>query len=200
MKIVAVTGRSGSGKSAVSAYYMQKGFPAVDGDAIAREITLPGSEALKALALTFGSDILAEDGSLLRNKLAKRAFATQQGNVKLISITHPHITRRLLDLAKEEEKRGVELFFVDGAMIVGQAVQSHCDKIIVVTAPHEEALARITRRDGISQEAAEQRLHAQLKEEELCEAADYVIKNDASIEELHQRAEQVLQCLLAKGG
>ena len=62
MKTVAITGRSGCGKSTVAEYYRNRGFPVLDGDAIAREVTQPGSPCLTALAAAFGADILDEAG------------------------------------------------------------------------------------------------------------------------------------------
>lgn len=199
-RVVGVTGRSGSGKSSVAGYYASLGYPVADGDLIAREIAQPGSEALQQLAEAFGEDIIAPDGSLLRRELAQRAFASPQQNARLMAITHPHITRRILEKAKEASQRGATLFFVDGAMIVGQMVAQHCDDIVVVTAPYTQAAERVMARDGISAAALDARLAAQLTEEELTAAADYVIENDDTLAALYAKAEVVLRSLLRKEG
>ena len=89
MKVIAITGRSGSGKSTVSAYYGSLGYPVLDADRTAREVTRPGGPCLAQLCDAFGSDILLPDGTLDRGCLAARAFATPEGTRRLTDITHP---------------------------------------------------------------------------------------------------------------
>lgn len=197
MLVVGVTGRSGSGKSTVSAHYASLGYQVANGDALSRQVTGPGSPCLAELVAAFGPAILAPDGTLLRQKLAALAFATPNGNRQLVEITHRYITKELarhIDLA---QKNGETLFFVDGAVIVGGPVQAICDKLIVVTADLRLSVSRIILRDGISKPAARQRLAAQLPEEALRRAADYLIENNAGPVALLAKADAVLAQLLA---
>ncbi len=125
MKTVAITGRSGCGKSTVAEYYRSRGFSVLDGDAVAREVTQPGSPCLPKLAKAFGADILDEGGALRRGVLAQRAFATKGDARRLTDITHPEIVRRLLAGVAQARAVGAKLVFVDGAVIVG-AVLRRC--------------------------------------------------------------------------
>ena len=77
MIALGITGRSGCGKSTVTAVFSAHGVPLADADQISREILLPGSPLLPKLAQRFGADILKQDGTLDRRLLADRAFATQ---------------------------------------------------------------------------------------------------------------------------
>ena len=196
--VVAVTGRSGSGKSTVSAHYAALGYPVLDGDKIARDVTRPGAPCLTALAVQFGADILDGAGALRRGVLAARAFSTPEGTRLLTDITHPAIVRALLEGVEQARRAGARLVFVDGAAIVGEAFEPYCQAIVVVTSPHREAVSRIMLRDGISKEAARQRLAAQMSEEQMCAAADYVIQNDQNKAALLFRADAVLAALLEK--
>lgn len=195
MQIVGITGRSGSGKSRVMGYYESLGYPVIHGDAVAREIVQPGQPVLADLAEAFGADILAEDGTLRRGELAKRTFGDAQKNQLLIDITHPHILRVMLEDAEAAAAAGHELFFLDGAMIIGYLVEPYCDRIVVVSAPEEQLVRRIMARDGIDEVAARQRLDAQLSDEEMREAADYVLHNDGTEEQLLKRADRLLNTL-----
>ena len=65
MITLGITGRSGCGKSTVTAVFAAHGVPLVDADQISREILLPGSPLLPVLAQRFGADILYADGSLI---------------------------------------------------------------------------------------------------------------------------------------
>lgn len=198
MKAIAITGRSGSGKSTVSAYYGSLGYPVLDADRTAREVTRPGGPCLAQLCDAFGSDILLPDGTLDRGCLAARAFATPEGTRRLTDITHPAIIRELLDSVAAAQSTGVPFVFVDGAVIVGEAFEQYCDAIIVVTAPEREAISRIVLRDGISKQAARMRLAAQTPEDVLRAAADYIIANTGDGRHLRAAAQAVLERLLAK--
>lgn len=196
MLIVAVTGRSGSGKSTVAAYYASLGYPVLDADRVAREVVLPGSACLAQLCEAFGAQILAPDGTLDRAALAARAFETPEQTHRLTQITHPAIVKALLDGAAEAEETGKPFVFVDGAVIVGEAFEPYCDKIIVVTTTERVAVSRVILRDGISKQAARARLAAQRSDEELRAAADYLIENTGDRQHLCAAAGRVLERLL----
>ena len=197
MKTVAITGRSGCGKSTVAEYYRNRGFPVLDGDAIAREVTQPGSPCLTALAAAFGADILDEAGRLRRGLLARRAFATKEDACRLTDITHPEIVRRLLAGVAKAKAAGAALVFVDGAVIVGAPFEPFCDAIIVVRAPQHVLEQRIVQRDGVS--LARARLGSQLAQEKLDAAATYILENKESEQALLAQAQTVLENLLKEG-
>lgn len=193
--LVAITGRSGSGKSRVGQLYRSLGYAVCDADAVAREVLQPGSDCLPALCERFGADILDENGCVKRRLLADRAFATREGTAALTGITHPEIIRRILAQRDEAAAAGQKLFFADGAVIVGHALEKHCDRIILVETSDETAVRRICARDGISPEMAARRLAAQTKPEILRAAADYTIRNDGGEAALRLAALDVLRAL-----
>ena len=199
MKTVAITGRSGCGKSTVAQYCRSRGFPVLDGDAVAREVTQLGSPCLPALAKAFGADILDEDGALRRGVLAQRAFATKGDARRLTDITHPEIVRRLLAGVAQARAAGAKLVFVDGAVIVGAPFEPFCDAIIVVRAPQQVLEQRIMRRDGISRQAAQARLASQLAQEKLDAAATFLLDNTGSEQALRAQARAGLENLLKEG-
>ena len=162
MITLGITGRSGCGKSTVTAVFSAHGVPLADADQISREMLLPSSPLLPVLARRFGADILRSDGSLDRRLLADRAFAAPEGKAALDAITHPEIVRRILAWAGQAVARGQPLCFVDGAVVVGARLQPHCWRIVVVTAPEAVSVQRICARDGIAPEMARRRLDAQL--------------------------------------
>ena len=200
MITLGITGRSGCGKSTVTAVFSAHSVPLADADQISREILLPGSPLLPALAQRFGADILLLDGTLDRRLLADRAFATPEGKRALDSLTHPEIVRRIRAAKQSAQEAGAALFVLDGAVIVGTAAQPECDRLCVVTAPFETSVSRIVARDGISAEMAARRLNAQTPEEALTAQADYVLHNDADLAHLQAEAEKLCEKLLTEGG
>ncbi|MEG1073781.1 MAG: dephospho-CoA kinase [Ruthenibacterium sp.] len=195
IQTVAVTGRSGSGKSTVSAYFASQGFPVLDADVIARTVTEKASPCLAKLVEVFGADILDENGCLLRQELAMCAFQDAENAKKLTDITHPAIIKKLLAGIDAAEKSGQTLVFVDGAVIVGAEFERYCDKIILVTAKERDAISRIVLRDHVSKQAAHDRLSVQMCEEDLRKAADFVLENTTTEAELLHRADIILKQL-----
>lgn len=199
MITLGITGRSGCGKSTVTAVFSAHSVPLADADQISREILLPGSPLLPALAQRFGADILLPDGTLDRRLLADRAFATPEGKQALDALTHPEIVRRIRQAKQAAEQAGAPLFVLDGAVIVGTAAEAECDRLAVVTAPFATSVARIAARDGIAPEMAARRLNAQTPEEVLLARADLVLRNDADLASLEAAAAALCEQLQAEG-
>ena len=198
MRTLGITGRSGCGKSTVTALFRSHGVPVADADQISRDILLPGSPLLPKLAERFGTDVLNPDGTLNRHLLADRAFATPEGKAALDGITHPEIVARIRAAKAAAEQSGAALFVLDGAVIVGTEAEAECDELLVVTAPFETSVDRIAARDGIAPEMAARRLNAQTPETVLTGKADYILRNDADLETLTARAEALYQTLCTR--
>ena len=70
MKVIGITGTSGSGKSTLSSWLAAQGYPVIDGDAVSRELAVPGSPYVAALVREFGPEICDAAGNLQRRALA----------------------------------------------------------------------------------------------------------------------------------
>ena len=199
MITVGITGRSGCGKSTVTACFAARGVPVADADQISRQVLQPGSPVLAQLAARFGGDILSGEGVLDRRLLADRAFATPEGKADLDAITHPAIVRQIEAARQAALQAGSPLFVIDGAVLVGSVIDGIWDRLIVVTAPYEVSVARIVARDGIRPEMARRRLDAQLPEAALAARADFLLANDGTQEQLRRQAGALAARLLAEG-
>jgi dephospho-CoA kinase len=70
-----------------------------------------------------------------------------------------------------------------------------CDETVLVYAPHDVRIERITSREGWTREEVERRMAAQIDPNEARERADYVIENDADLEHLHAEVARVYSLL-----
>lgn len=197
MLTVGITGRSGSGKSSVGAYYTSLGFTVFDADKAGHQVTEPNSPALKSLVQTFGPTILDENAVLIRSNLAKIAFSSPQNTQKLAQIMHPFMLDLFLQAQEQALNKNEKLFFVDGAILLNSVFEPYCQQIVVVCAEDNIAIERIMKRDkNLSLQGAHQRLERQLSNQEMCIRANEIIINDTSEQNLQEQAQKVLEKLL----
>ncbi|OZV81112.1 dephospho-CoA kinase [Micromonospora echinospora] len=180
---VGLTGGIGSGKSAVAARLAQLGAVVVDSDRIAREVVAPGSEGLAEIVTTFGAGVLAPDGSLDRPALGALVFGDEAARRRLEAITHPRVRARSAELAAAAPPDAVVVNDVPLLVEVGLAPTYHL-VVVVQTAP-EIRLARLSRDRGMSRAEAERRIAAQTDDVRRRAAADVVLANDATLDDLH---------------
>ena len=174
-KLVALTGKTGAGKSTVSEYLSHKGAYIIDGDIVAREVLDVDKTLITQLCDAFG-DILNDDGSLNRKKLAAVAFANAENTQRLNSIMHPAINNVISERAGAAfESHNVVI--VDAAAIIESGFTDKCNNIVVVHAPYDVRKERIIKRDNLSEKDALIRLNGQKADEFYLDRADFVVNN-----------------------
>jgi dephospho-CoA kinase len=191
---VGLTGSIGVGKSFVASVLDELGCHVLDADTIAREVVAPGSAGLLAIVSAFGSDILSEDGTLDRARLGSQVFANEDKRKLVNSILHPHIISRQDELLRDWEVEDPEgIGVVDAALMIESGGYKRFDKLIVVHCEPEIQLQRIMARNQVSRAAAEQRIRAQMSQEEKKQYADYLIDTSGGYDAARNRTIEVYQ-------
>jgi dephospho-CoA kinase len=193
--IVGLTGGIGSGKTVVSNRFAELGVPVIDTDVIARQIVEPDSKTLLALAESFGTRILQNDGSLNRDELRKIAFADAENKDILDSITHPAIRDETI---KQIAQADYQYCIVVVPLLTKEsAFQQLMQRVLLVTADHQTKLARVQKRSGLSFSETEAIMQTQLSDGLRLEFADDVICNDGIIAEAQTHTDKLHQSYLA---
>ncbi|HEX9095194.1 MAG TPA: dephospho-CoA kinase [Candidatus Dormibacteraeota bacterium] len=190
MRVLGLTGGIGSGKSMVAQMFARLGAAVIDADQVAREVVEPGQPALEEIAATFGPDVLLTDGRLDRPKLAEIIFADPVERARLDAITHPRIRTRMDELIKAR-RSGPGVLIVDIPLLYENGRRTAVEKVIVVWVDPETQLRRIRQRDGISAEAARQRIAAQMPLDAKRARADHVIDNSGTREDTRRQVEAI---------
>jgi dephospho-CoA kinase len=178
---VGLTGGIASGKSAVARLFASHGVPIIDSDELARALLAPGSPLLAAVFARFGAELERADGSLDRALLRARVFADGAARHELEALLHPAIAARAQQLA-EAADGPYQIHVVP--LLVETGLTDRYDRVLVVDCPESLQLARLLARDGISSALARAMLDAQAPRAVRLAAADDVIRNEGSIEEL----------------
>ena len=201
MKIIGLTGPTGSGKGLFGSYLMQRDIPVADTDAIYHEITGQNGPCMEALRRRFGDAIANADGSLNRPRLASVVFCGGEEQAlrcrDLNEITHGFVLREVRVWLAMQRAKGKIAACVDAPLLVESGFHLECDVTISVLAPVEIRLSRIMTRDSISKEAALARISSQKPDDFYRQNSDFVIENRETEVELFQKAEEVLQQILA---
>lgn len=184
MLTVGLTGGIGSGKSTVAECFARLGVDQVDADQLAREVVLPGSEALQAIAARFGAGVITSDGELNRTALRKIVFADEQQRLWLESLLHPLIGELLKQRLQQCQSAYCLLI---SPLLLETRQHELVDRVLVVDVSEDTQLRRALKRDGSDENTIRGIMAAQLPRRERLARADDVIDNEPAAETLDSR-------------
>lgn len=186
--VIIVTGRIGSGKSAVCRLLRERGIPVYDCDSRTKSLYLRKPAMTAALEKALGIPLLLPDGRLDREGLASLIFRDPSARERLEAIVYPEV---LKDFRRWKRRQGAVPFVVlESAVILSKPVfDGLAQAVVSVEAPEAVRLQRILARDGISAEEARRRMDAQ--EAPPASAVDVHIPNADSPEELSRTVTRV---------
>ncbi|MDR1117380.1 MAG: dephospho-CoA kinase [Oscillospiraceae bacterium] len=175
MKVIGITGGSGSGKTSVLRMMERLGCFAVDADEVYHKLLVSDKILLNGIKEYFPE---AFDGdSLNRGKLGYAVFGNDEKLKELNKITHPRIIREINHILDVGRLHDAPMAVIDATLLIESGVNEICDLVIGVVAPPEVRLARILERDRISEEAARRRVDSQPGSGFYQENCDYIIDN-----------------------
>ena len=191
MYVIGITGGIGAGKSTVTSYVREKGYPILDADQISREIT-EDPAVLRQLSDTFGASVLRADGSLDREKMAGIVFHDREKRCTLENI----VTRGTIEKLEEEicsRKDDPGIIFLDGPILFETGAEYLTDAVWLVTCSMPERYRRLALRSGMTREQVDMRIASQMPEEEKAKKSDDIIDNSGTREETITQVELLLK-------
>lgn len=194
---IGLTGGIGSGKTAVSDLLGRLGAGVIDTDLISHQITAPGGKAIPLITKEFGADFIDPQGALDRPKMRALVFADSNARQALEKITHPLIQQETAKQAFELAKSGAPyLVFVVPLLIESGSWVNLIDYLIVVDCPEETQIQRVMHRSNMTRLDVENILKAQTSRIVRLAAANAVIENQGSLDELKSEVLRLHQELL----
>ena len=179
--VVGLTGGIGSGKSEVSRAFSALGVEVLDTDALAHELSAPGTEGFAAIVAGFGPEVVAS-GQIDRAWLRRRVFADAQARAKLEAFLHPLI-------AAEARQRigawgGSYGIVVVPLLLERGGLASMVERVLVVDCPEAEQIRRVVERSGLSEHEVRAIMATQFDRAQRLARADDVIDNSGTLQAL----------------
>ena len=180
-----LTGGIGAGKSTVAGLFAERGVVVIDADALAREVTAPGTPGHGLIAHEFPNTVV--DGVLDRAALAAIVFADDAARQRLENIVHP-----LVYAESQRRSAGHEIVLHDVPLITEKGLADRYDAVIVVGASEGVRRDRLRRR-GMSEGDIAARIAAQASDDERRAIADFWIENEGDLASLDSQVGEILE-------
>ena len=191
--VIGLTGNIATGKSVVRRMLEHLGAYTIDADALAHRVISKGAPGYQPVLDTFGTWLLDKDGQIDRAKLGRLVFADTQALTQLEDIIHPYVGQAVDLLIKRATQK---VIVVEAIKLLESDLRTKCDSIWVADAPQEVQIERLMRKRGMSREDAVQRIHAQSEQKQKLAAANVVVTNTGSYEDLWKQVNDAWKRIL----
>ena len=185
--VIGLTGNIATGKSVVRRMLEHLGAYTIDADALSHRVISRGAPGYQPVLDTFGKWLLEPDGQINRNKLGHLVFADKDALKQLEGIIHPHVSQAIDILVKRASQ---SVIVVEAIKLLESELRSHCDTVWVTDAPQQIQVERLMRKRGLSQEDALHRVQVQSAQKEKLAAANVVITNNGSYDDLWKQVSE----------
>ena len=189
VRLIGVTGGSGSGKTTVTQFLAAQGVLALDCDKIYHELLETNADMLAEIEARFPA--VFKNGKLDRKMLGAIVFAVPEALRDLNAITHRYVREDIYRRLREYVWQGGTVAVVDAIALFESGISEDCVFTVGVTAPDDERCARIMVRDGIDADYALARIEAQPDDEYYEMRCDYLLRNDGTPEELKAKCREL---------
>jgi dephospho-CoA kinase len=170
---VAITGGIGTGKTTILSMFADKGIPVFNSDEIAREI-MNTNPLLKNEIITAFGDKAYDKNKLNKKYLSNVVFNNETLLKKINSIVHPYVADEFNSWIKKQDSKYI---IYESAIIFENQGEGFFDKIICVTAPEDDVISRVMKRNNFSKDKIKSIINKQLPNEAKIQKSDYVIEN-----------------------
>ncbi|KXI26831.1 dephospho-CoA kinase [Paraglaciecola hydrolytica] len=179
--VIGLSGGIGSGKTTVSDLFAALGIAIIDADVIARQVVEPGTPALQAIIIKFGTQVLNDGGELNRSQLRQVVFSDPASKDWLNELLHPLIRAQMLSQTQSAQSA---YCILSVALLVENKLSELVDRVLIVDVSEATQLARTVKRDNSNAEQISAIMRAQASRAERLAVADDVIENEGNANEL----------------
>ena len=191
MRVIALTGGIGCGKSLAAQYFAELGALVIDADQLARAAIERGSAGFDEVVTLFGDSIL-KDGDIDRRALGEIIFKDPKAKVALENIIHPLVRKEFEEAVAS--LKGDQVLVYEIPLLFETNAHERFDLVLTVESEMENRVARLRGR-GMHISEIEGRIAAQATREQRIGIADFLVENDGTEDELLRQVENIWDSL-----
>jgi len=169
----------------------------IDSDVLAREVVARGTDGLAEVVEVFG-EVLTPEGDLDRPAVGRIVFGDEEARRRLEAIIHPRVRARAAEIEASAPEDAVVVHDIPLLVETGQA--DKFDVVLVVDVPRELQVERLTGARGMTTKEAEARIASQASRQERLAAADLVVDNSGTLDDLDRLVGEVWTKLTDQAG
>ena len=193
--VIGLTGGIASGKSTVGRMLSEQDFPVIDTDRLAKEVVEPGKPALEELVRAFGREILTGNKTLDRRRMLEVILTDADARQLAEKIIHPHVFKRMDQILQHLAASGDNIVIVEVPLLFEAGWQDLFDYVVTVLAPESLCVKRLIKCKEISRDTASKWMAIQIPQEVKAGRSDYVIHNNAGLDELRIKVNDLAKVL-----
>lgn len=193
LKIIGLTGNSGSGKSLAAVMLKKRGGYIIDADILSRDAIAGGTDGYRQVLECFGSDILDSEGNIDRKKLSGIVFQDREQLSRLESIVHHYVreeTKARIE-AVQSDPGPYRFIVIDAPLLIEANMHETADVVVIIYSGEDIRLKRIITRDRITEDEALTRMRSQMPIEMMRQYAHVLIENNGDRETLENEIEKL---------
>ena len=195
MKLIGITGGVGAGKSAILSYLQENYNCRVErADLIAHKVKEPGQPCYEALIELLGREVLNEDGTINKGRMADIIFSDDEKLAAVNALIHPAVKQYFLaEVEKEREIGKIDYFFLEAALLIEDGYEKIMDELWYIYATPEIRAKRLMESRGYSEEKVQNIMAEQLSDKEFRKVCAFVIDNSYSLNETYEQIDRKLR-------
>lgn len=194
MMTIGITGGVGAGKSQVLSYIEENyNCKVIRADEVAHLLEEPGHKCYERIVAFLGTDILQEDKTIDKRKMASAIFTDEKKLIAINEILHPEVKKYILEqIQLEKEKQEIDFLFVEAALLIEEHYDEILDEIWYIHADTEVRSKRLMESRQYSAEKIADIMGKQLSEEEFRKHCSVVIVNDGDLAVTYKQIDEIM--------
>lgn len=188
MRVIGITGGVGAGKSEILSYIGEKyNCIVLLADEAAHQVKEPGNPCYDRLVALLSEDILNEDGSINKQKMAEKIFASESLLKEVNRIIHPAVKRFILQKIEEERKNAsCDFFFIEAALLIEDGYLEIVDEMWYIYAREDVRRKRLKDSRNYSEEKIQSIMENQMTDEEFRKHCKVIIDNSDALSDAYR--------------
>ncbi len=194
MKVIGITGGIGSGKTEILRYIEDNcRCKILHGDDIAKRLQEPGKECYSKIVSLLGREILTDDGSIDRGKMAAAIFRDGNSLKKVNGIIHPAVERYILNEINTERENGqTDYLFIEAALLIECGYEKICDELWYIYADENVRRTRLKTDRGYPDEKITEIMNSQQCESVFRKVCTVTIDNSGTLENTCRQIDKII--------